>query len=1309
MWATDVTYKLELGASDFNTTSYAANNGSHSKNAVCTTDGTKKMSVSYTTNQIMQSNSVIQWKKNEGYIYNTTDLGTISSVTITSTDGSFTTYYGTSEQPSSGTAGTGKGYFKTSVGNATGKASKIEIVFVITEADPTTVSTPTISLAGGTYNNNQSVTLSCGTKDATIYYTTNGDTPTSSSTEYTSAITVDQTMTLKAIGIKDGLTDSEIASATYTLVAATPTISVSAGTYNNNQSVTLSSTTEGATIRYTTDGTDPTESSSVYSSALTVSSSQTIKAKAFKTGYTASEIASAAYVLTVATPTLSVATGTYNVAKSVELSCTTTDAVIRYTTNGDTPTSSSTEYTSAISVDASQTIKVKAFKDGYNDSGEASATYTLKCATPTITKADGDFVTTKVITMASSSEGATIYYTTNGDTPTSSSIAYDPSNKPVIDATTTFKAIAIKDGWTNSDVKSQTYTKQTVFNGLSGLIANGTTSDAFYYVDLTDAQVTWTNGTLLGYVEDADRGVYWYGSNGTNTETYYYKPVSNKVFNGIFKVKYVLYQSMPEIKSVENVEGTITEGSDLTAEVMTPSELEAAFTANLGKKIQINSFTVPSNNKKLTENISLYGSSPYVSVSYNTTYNLIGYPYNNNGTKQFRVTVANEKPKTPTFSPAAGVFYEDFTLTLSCATDGSTIYYTTNGDTPTTSSSVYNSESKPTITAGADVTVKALAVKAGVESDVAAATYTYYSVKQPAFETASGTAVYYNDKVEVTCETTGSSLFYTLTTDGSTPADPTDASTAYPDGGITIAANTVKIKVIAKNGDNYSPIAEATYTLKNPEAPTADPAAGAVEIGTTVALSSAAGTTIYYTTNGDTPTNSSTEYSGAITIDAAKTIKAIAIDGANNSSSVLTAAYTIVKVATPEFSVEEGTVVQYSTVALTCDTEGATIYYTTDESTPTTSSTLYTNAITISEDVTIKAIAVKANCDNSDVATAEYEVIVPVVGYNIDFEASDLAQYVNWEFNNVSIRNTITAHGGSGKYGSNGGNATATIITKDKVAHPGTLKFYVSKESNNTTACSWTVSVSDGSTWTQVGDAQSASSMDKEAWVEISRDLSKYSDVYVRISYGSNTAIRAIDDITLTETSVDVTIPESKYLSFCYGSKLDFTDTDVKAYKASVNNTTGKVTLTKVDVVPANEGVVLHCATPGNYTIPVTTADASDVTGNQMVGVLTRTQVLWNPSANVYNYILQQGEFNKATDGYLKANRAYLSTSYDVSASGARALQIVFNEESTTTGVADVRSKMADVRGDIYNLNGQKVQNPKKGLYIKNGRKVVIK
>ena len=81
---------------------------------------------------------------------------------------------------------------------------------------PTTVSTPTFSLAGGTYTTEQTVTISCATSGATIYYTTNGSKPSTSSTMYNGAITISETTTLKAIAVKDGR-ESSVAEATYTI------------------------------------------------------------------------------------------------------------------------------------------------------------------------------------------------------------------------------------------------------------------------------------------------------------------------------------------------------------------------------------------------------------------------------------------------------------------------------------------------------------------------------------------------------------------------------------------------------------------------------------------------------------------------------------------------------------------------------------------------------------------------------------------------------------------------------------------------------------------------------------------------------------------------------------------------------------------------------------------------------------------------------------------------------------------------------------------------------------------------------------
>lgn len=127
------TYSFEITTNDFNSTSYAANNNEKTTTAVCTTDASKKIEVTWYSNQVMLQSRVMQWQKDVGYIYNKTDLGTIISVDITSTSGTFTTYYGTSENPTSGTT-VGGGFFNIKVGNATGKTSKIVVTFEVSDA-----------------------------------------------------------------------------------------------------------------------------------------------------------------------------------------------------------------------------------------------------------------------------------------------------------------------------------------------------------------------------------------------------------------------------------------------------------------------------------------------------------------------------------------------------------------------------------------------------------------------------------------------------------------------------------------------------------------------------------------------------------------------------------------------------------------------------------------------------------------------------------------------------------------------------------------------------------------------------------------------------------------------------------------------------------------------------------------------------------------------------------------------------------------------------------------------------------------------
>ena len=168
-----------------------------------------------------------------------------------------------------------------------------------------TVSAPTFSLAPGTYASAQSVTLSTSTVGASIRYTMDGSTPTSTTgTPYAGPIAVSATTTVKAMAYMSGLVDSGVTSGTYTITIAgtvsAPTFSPAPGTYASAQSVTLSTSTVGASIRYTTDGSNPTSTTGTpYAGAIAVSATTTVKAIAYMSGLVDSGVTSGTYTITV--------------------------------------------------------------------------------------------------------------------------------------------------------------------------------------------------------------------------------------------------------------------------------------------------------------------------------------------------------------------------------------------------------------------------------------------------------------------------------------------------------------------------------------------------------------------------------------------------------------------------------------------------------------------------------------------------------------------------------------------------------------------------------------------------------------------------------------------------------------------------------------------------------------------------------------------------------------------------------------------------------------------------------------------------
>jgi N-acetylneuraminic acid mutarotase len=160
--------------------------------------------------------------------------------------------------------------------------------------------TPTFSPPAGAYLTPQTVTLSDSTPGATIYYNRGGSSLSTSSSVYTGPITLSYTGAIYAMAVASGYSNSTEVYATYTIglpQAATPIFSVAGGTYNTPQTVSISSATPGSTIYYAINST-PTTASSVYTSPITVSSTETLEAIAVAPSYANSSLRAATYTIT---------------------------------------------------------------------------------------------------------------------------------------------------------------------------------------------------------------------------------------------------------------------------------------------------------------------------------------------------------------------------------------------------------------------------------------------------------------------------------------------------------------------------------------------------------------------------------------------------------------------------------------------------------------------------------------------------------------------------------------------------------------------------------------------------------------------------------------------------------------------------------------------------------------------------------------------------------------------------------------------------------------------------------------------------
>jgi hypothetical protein len=868
-----------------------------------------------------------------------------------------------------------------------------------------TVATPAFSVAGGTYTAPQTVAITDATAGASIYYTTDGSTPgagTGTSILYSGPITVSTAETLNAIAVDSGDTSSAIATAAYIINlpggAATPVFSPVGGTYTTPQSVSITDATTGAAIYYTTNGSAPTASSTLYTAPIIVSSTETINAIAVATGYSNSAVAAALYTINLP------ASAFQNVVMS------------QSTLLGALPSNGGAQ---SGGEPAGDTMAVNSNGDviATNTYGNDIVLFTPQGATPTllgsISNPNGVAVDSQNNLFLGASYNSTVLKIpyVNG---TYATIAATTGSTPNCTGTDTVECIMTSVTLSKgSGVVSMVFdSKGDLFFGTTNQNQGGNNANSIYectaaclytgspaptllFAEPT-ASAPNTTGQLSigGMAIDASGNLFFTDSaigSASNQESFTsnLNELPYTSGTGYAKTPTVIYNFTPATPANYDAEidGVATSPNGTVYALTQDTTGILAFPIISGTYSSKNAYLVSAQSGKLLTSDGL------------------GNLYEaDNGGNIYEIAIDNlTAPTTPVGNPLTATNVTTFLNDGGCTTTPPTVTFAATG----TSASAFSAATTGTCTTTSNgasfatsVTFTPIAV--GINSATLTATDSLKNTgtavvsgvgtpappaATPAFSVAAGTYTTVQT-VTITDTTTGAAIYYT--TDGSTP---TTKSTLYS-GPVTVGVTETLNAIATATGFASSPVASALYTINLPTAatPTFSVAAGTYTTPQTITITDATtGAAIHYTTDGSTPTASSTLYTAPITVGVTETINAIAVATNYNNSAVGSAAYTInlPAAATPAFSLAAGTYTTVQSITITDSTTGAAIYYTTDGSTPTAKSTLYSGAITVAVSTTINAIAIDPpNYNNSAIATAAYVINLPQPAFTITSSSS---------------------------------------------------------------------------------------------------------------------------------------------------------------------------------------------------------------------------------------------------------------------------------------------------------------------------------
>lgn len=809
-----------------------------------------------------------------------------------------------------------------------------------------------------------------------------------------------------------------------TPTAATPVITPVSGTYADSVVVSISCETEGAEIRYTLDGEEPTDASLLYEEPFTLTTDATVMAKAFMNSeeWYDSEIAEAEYtiaheaILSVNPEELDFSSTVLSNTFTISSAFLTEDIILtvddeHFALSHDTIPADAGNTTVTITFDGTEPA------DGLISitSGEMEAfvtlTATAQVPAPVFTPANGTIDTLIEVAMTCALENAVIYYTTDGSEPTIESDIYvEPIVLNIVGAYT-FNAIAMAEGWESSEMATATYTVSEPIVPSIDTIIYSTGFEAFEGFEARNVYNN-ANPAFTGPEEQQWATVY-----GTPSET---SPIC-----GEQSLQMRWYTNAPEMLGYTTTNFDIRNVTYVTFSAKNTSNLNVivSYSIDGGNTFVGDSLiTLTSNARNYRYNVSESGEFNFVrlkfAISLPSTAPTSTSKLYIDSVVVFGVPgIVVDVVEAPVIAPHSDLFFDNVEVSMTCATEDAEIRYTLDGSTPDESSTIYTEP----FTISGTTTVKAKAWKEGMTaSNVTTTTYNFpVSVANiaefKAANTTTSTTVY-----KITGDVTfvyenGSNLYIQDETGGLLIYDNQNVITSSYEEGDVISGGVVGTctyynglqelvpsRNLAESTENTGTVAPMAATIENIINEYDQYESRLVRLESVNFVDGGEFTTgtasnMDIDQDGETMVCRSNFKTLDMTIDAgaeANVVGFVSIYSNNSGTDFQIFPRTNAdieliqseQVATPTFSPTPGTYESQVEVAISCATEDASIYYTLDGSEPGNSSALYTTPIVLTSSTTVKAIAYKEGMQNSEIASAAYQI---TTGIN-DLESTTL-------------------------------------------------------------------------------------------------------------------------------------------------------------------------------------------------------------------------------------------------------------------------------------------------------------------------------